>query len=138
MTVPSLASLRVASPASLKISSIASWNWSSSFETFRAPGHRSGNRRGLDLSCVLLRSLIAPRSPRVVYHERFDGQVLSTEDPELREPVADVRATFWLSPVSLRDARGYTPREIERIRRIVIGSREMRLRRWHEYFDHLA
>lgn len=48
------------------------------------------------------------------------------------------RETFWLSPVSLRDAQGYTPREIERIRRIAIGSRDMMLRRWHEYFDHLG
>lgn len=48
------------------------------------------------------------------------------------------REPFWLSPVSLRDAGGYTPREIERVRRIVIGGRDMMLRRWHEYFDHLA
>jgi hypothetical protein len=47
-------------------------------------------------------------------------------------------ATFWLSPVSLRDAGRYTPREIERVRRIVIGSRDMMLRQWREYFDHLA
>jgi len=47
-------------------------------------------------------------------------------------------ATFWLSPVELRDTGGYTRREIERVRRIVIGSRETLLRRWHEYFDHLA
>jgi hypothetical protein len=47
-------------------------------------------------------------------------------------------AIFWLSPVSLRDSEGYTPREIERIRRIVTGSRNMMLRRWHEYFDHDA
>jgi hypothetical protein len=47
-------------------------------------------------------------------------------------------AAFWLSPVSLRDAGAYTPREIERIRRIVTGSREMLLRSWHEFFDHLG
>ena len=47
-------------------------------------------------------------------------------------------AAFWLSPVSLRDSWGYTPREIERIRRIVIGSRDKMLSRWNEYFDNLA
>jgi uncharacterized protein YcbX len=68
----------------------------------------------------------------------------SDENRETREPPhvhvrsSDGIATFWLSPVSLRDAQAYTPREIERIRRIVIGSREMMLRRWHEFFDHLA
>ena len=68
----------------------------------------------------------------------------SNENQKTREPPhVHVRsshgtAVFWLTPVSLRDARGYTPREIERIRRIVIGSRDMMLRHWHEYFDHLA
>lgn len=47
-------------------------------------------------------------------------------------------AIYWLSPVSLREAQGYNPREIERIRRIVSGSRDMMLRRWHEYFDQFA
>lgn len=47
-------------------------------------------------------------------------------------------AVFWLSPVSLREAHGFRSREVERIRRMVIGSRELLLRRWHEYFDHLA
>jgi hypothetical protein len=32
-------------------------------------------------------------------------------------------AIFWLHPVSLRDYRGYTPREVERIRRIVTANR---------------
>ena len=68
----------------------------------------------------------------------------SDENREAREPPhIHVRSggrvvAFWLSPVSLRESRGYTPREIERIRRIVMSRREMFLRRWHEYFDHLA
>ena len=57
------------------------------------------------------------------------------EPPHIHVVSAGGEAVFWLSPVSLR-AWGYTPREIERIRRIVIGSREMLLRRWNEFFDH--
>ena len=45
-------------------------------------------------------------------------------------------AVFWLSPVSLRESRGYTPRELERIRRIIVGRRSEILRQWHEFFDH--
>jgi len=34
------------------------------------------------------------------------------------------------------EAWGYTPREIERIRRIVIVNRDHLLRQWHEFFGH--
>ena len=37
-------------------------------------------------------------------------------------------AVFWFAPVSLRDNQGYTPREVERIRRIVTANRELLLR----------
>jgi hypothetical protein len=57
------------------------------------------------------------------------------EPPHVHVTSADGEAVFWLEPVSVREARGYTPREIDRIRRIVTGSREMLLRRWHEFFD---
>ena len=40
-----------------------------------------------------------------------------------------------LRPVSLRDYRRHTPREVERIRRIVTANREQLLRQWHEFFD---
>jgi hypothetical protein len=46
----------------------------------------------------------------------------------------DGEASFWLSPVALREASGYTPREIERIRRVVVAHRQEILRRWHEFF----
>jgi hypothetical protein len=44
-------------------------------------------------------------------------------------------AAFWLNPVSLRDFQRYTPREIGRIRRIVVANRELLLRHWHDFFD---
>jgi hypothetical protein len=44
-------------------------------------------------------------------------------------------AIFWLRPVNLRDYRGYTPREVERIRRIVTANRGRLLRQWDEFFD---
>jgi len=56
------------------------------------------------------------------------------EPPHVHVDSAGKSAIFWLSPVSLRDAWGYTPRETERIRRIVIAHRSEMLRRWHEFF----
>ncbi len=44
-------------------------------------------------------------------------------------------AVFWLEPVSLRNSRGYTPREIHRIRRLVTMHRELLVRHWNEFFD---
>jgi hypothetical protein len=45
------------------------------------------------------------------------------------------RPLFWLVPVSLRVNRGYTPSEVERLRRIVIANRELLLRSRDEFFD---
>jgi uncharacterized protein DUF4160 len=60
----------------------------------------------------------------------------SGEPPHVHVVSPEGSASFWLSPVSVRGAWGYTPREIERIRRIITGSRAMLLRRWDEFFDH--
>ncbi len=60
------------------------------------------------------------------------------ERPHVHVRSAEGSASFWLEPVSLRISRGYTPREIARIRRIVDGSRETMLRRWNEFFDQLT
>jgi hypothetical protein len=57
------------------------------------------------------------------------------EPPHIHVASADGLALFWLSPVAYRDSWGYTPREIDQIRRLVIAHREELLRRWHDYFD---
>ena len=57
------------------------------------------------------------------------------EPPHIHVKSADGEASLWLSPVSLREAWDYTPREVERIRRIVIAHREELLRRWNEFFN---
>ena len=64
----------------------------------------------------------------------------SHENQETREPPhihvvsGEGEASFWLSPVSHRRSWGYTPREIELVRRLVIARREEILRRWNEFF----
>jgi hypothetical protein len=57
------------------------------------------------------------------------------EPPHIHIVSADGEASFWLSPVSLREAWGYTPREVERIRRIVTTHRAQLLRQWNDFFD---
>ncbi len=59
----------------------------------------------------------------------------SHEPPHIHVRSGDGVASFWLEPVRTRDFEGYTPREVERIRRIVVAHRDLLLRRWHEHFD---
>ena len=56
------------------------------------------------------------------------------EPPHVHVVAGDRHAIFWLRPVSLRDSWGYTPREIARIRAIVVAQRAELLRRWDEFF----
>ena len=56
------------------------------------------------------------------------------ERPHIHVVSGDGEASFWFSPVAVREAWDYTPREIERIRRLVVAHREEILRRWHEFF----
>lgn len=64
----------------------------------------------------------------------------SEENQAIREPPhvhvrsGDGAAIFWLDPVGLRRSWGYTPREIARIRRIAVASRETMLRQWDDFF----
>ena len=62
----------------------------------------------------------------------------SFEAPHIHITSSDGQVVFWLAPVSLRVNRGYTPREIERLRRIVIANRELLLRSWNGFFDQPA
>lgn len=57
------------------------------------------------------------------------------EPPHVHVESAGRSAIFWLAPVHLRGAWGYTPREVERIRRVVVANRELLLRRWDDFFD---
>lgn len=60
------------------------------------------------------------------------------EPPHIHVRSGDGIAAYWLAPVSVRDSRGYTPREIARIRWIVVASRETMLRQWNDFFGQLT
>lgn len=57
------------------------------------------------------------------------------EPPHIHVRSGQGIALFWLAPVAYRQSWGYTPREIERIRRLVTALREELLSRWNDYFD---
>ncbi len=60
----------------------------------------------------------------------------SYEAAHIHVASSDGSAVFWLEPVGLRANRGYTPREIERLRRIVTANRELLLRSWNGFFNY--
>ena len=60
---------------------------------------------------------------------------MAHEPPHVHANSAGGSAVFWLMPVSLRAAYGYTPPHVALIRRIVSANRDLLLRRWDEFFD---
>jgi hypothetical protein len=54
------------------------------------------------------------------------------EPPHVHVEGNDGLAKFWLRPVSLADSLGYSPREINRIRAIVVRERMTLIRRFDE------
>jgi hypothetical protein len=56
------------------------------------------------------------------------------EPPHIHVVSGDGEASFWLSPVRLRESWGYNRPEVERIRRLVDVHRDEILRRWNEFF----
>lgn len=59
----------------------------------------------------------------------------SGEPPHIHVSTGDAFAVFWLDPVRLRAAKGYTPAELRRVRSIVVARRDDFLRRWDDFFD---
>ena len=42
-------------------------------------------------------------------------------------------AKFWLQPIALASNRGFSPRELNEIRRIVIENESLIIEAWHEH-----
>jgi len=75
--------------------------------------------------------------PYRVYFFAHENQE-TNEPPHVHVRSGHGFASFWLSPVRVRESKGYTHPEIDRIRRIVAANREQLLRRWHDFFDHAS
>ena len=59
----------------------------------------------------------------------------TSEPPHIHVTSGQGLATFWLAPVAYRDSWGYTPREIDRIRRLVVANRQELVRHWNDFFN---
>ena len=80
-----------------------------------------------------------PRVPTVMRAGPYRFFIWSHEPPEpahIHVESGDGHAKFWLDPVSLAEAEGYNPREVARIRRIVVANRSELRERWRDIFGH--
>ncbi len=48
----------------------------------------------------------------------------------------DKYAKFWLKPVQLAKSVGYSAKELNEIRKLVLENANIFEERWHEHFDH--
>jgi len=56
------------------------------------------------------------------------------EPPHVHVERDDCEAKFWLDPVRLALSRGFTRKEINRVRELVAKHRERLLESWNEFF----
>lgn len=70
------------------------------------------------------------------YRFYFDSEEngASHEAPHVHVRSGNGVASYWLEPVRIRDSQGYTPREADRIQRLVVANRALLLKEWHEFF----
>jgi hypothetical protein len=57
------------------------------------------------------------------------------EPPHVHVKHDDSEAKYWLEPVCLERSRGFARKEISQIQATVEENRQLRLDRWHEYFN---
>ena len=60
---------------------------------------------------------------------------VTREPPHIHVVSAEREAAFWLTPVELRYNGGYTDREINRIKRLIVAHQTELLRRWNVFFS---
>ncbi len=57
----------------------------------------------------------------------------SNEPPHIHVDCDDSSAKFWLEPIDLAKNVGYSPKELRRIRKLVLQHREEFLEAWDEH-----
>jgi Domain of unknown function (DUF4160) len=58
-----------------------------------------------------------------------------TEPPHVHVERGDDVAKFWLDPVELSSSYGFSAKEINQIRKVVIEYRESLQQSWYDYFN---
>lgn len=58
-----------------------------------------------------------------------------TEPPHIHVEQGDEVAKFWLDPVELESSFGFSAKEINQIRKLVVEYQAQLLQTWHDYFN---
>ena len=58
-----------------------------------------------------------------------------SEPPHIHVERADELAKFWLDPIELVSSSGFSAKEINQVRKMVIENQAHLLQAWHEYFN---
>lgn len=58
-----------------------------------------------------------------------------TEPPHIHVEQGDEVAKFWLDPVELESSYGFSAKEINQIRKLVVEHQVQLLQAWYEYFN---
>jgi hypothetical protein len=67
---------------------------------------------------------------RFFFYSREDN-----EPPHIHVEQADDVAKFWLDPVELASSYGFSAKEINQIRKLVVAHQAQLLKAWHDYFN---
>ena len=59
----------------------------------------------------------------------------SSEPPHIHIEQAENAAKYWLNPVELANSYGFSAREINQMRKLVVEHQSHFLQAWHEYFN---
>jgi hypothetical protein len=67
-------------------------------------------------------------------HRFFFFSREDNEPPHIHVETAENAAKFWLSPVRIEWAVGYTSKELRHIRELVEENEALFMEKWHEHF----
>lgn len=76
-----------------------------------------------------------PTVLRVDGHRFFFYSNEGVEPPHIHIQKAEKYAKFWLQPVRLAEAIGYTTKELRTVEGIIIEHAALLLEEWHEHFQ---
>jgi len=75
-----------------------------------------------------------PTVLRLIGYRFFFYSNEGNEPPHIHIEKGDAAAKFWLHEVELANSFGFSSKEINQLRNLVLENRELFIRSWHEHF----